>query len=120
MDLVMELASGGSLWQRLKQGPPSERDAQRMLADLLRAIAQCHAAGVVVRDVKPDNFLFVSGRPGAALKMADFGYVSMSPCGTALRCPALPCTALRCAALPCPALHCAVLSVQPNKHVHVS
>ena len=71
----MELASGGSLWQRLKQGPPSERDAQRMLADLLRAIAQCHAAGVVVRDVKPDNFLFVSGRPGAALKMADLGYV---------------------------------------------
>jgi len=34
---------------------------------------QCHACGVVVRDVKPENFLFLDKSPHSPLKMIDFG-----------------------------------------------
>eukprot|EP00775_Hariotina_reticulata_P009371 gene9371-9534_t len=57
VDLVMELAAGGSL----------------LIADILRGVAQCHAKGVVLRDIKPDNFLFLNQRDDAPLKMVDFG-----------------------------------------------
>jgi len=29
----------------------------RIMTDVLRAVAQCHAKGVLLRDVKPENFL---------------------------------------------------------------
>jgi serine/threonine protein kinase len=31
--------------------------SHRIITDVLRAVAQCHAKGVLLRDVKPDNFL---------------------------------------------------------------
>ncbi|KAF6254624.1 kinase-like domain-containing protein [Scenedesmus sp. NREL 46B-D3] len=73
VDLVLELACGGSLLARIKQGSISEQTAARCIVDMLRAVAQCHAKGVAVCDVKPENFLFVTPREGAPLKMADFG-----------------------------------------------
>lgn len=45
----------------------------RSIADILRAVAQCHAKGVILRDVKPENFLFLSKRENSPLKMVDFG-----------------------------------------------
>jgi calcium-dependent protein kinase len=41
--------------------------------EVLQAVAQCHAKGVVLRDVKPENFLFRSKAETAPLKMVDFG-----------------------------------------------
>ncbi|WIA19516.1 hypothetical protein OEZ85_004126 [Tetradesmus obliquus] len=73
VDLVLELACGGSLLGRIKRGSISEVTAARCIVDMLRAVAQCHAKGVAVCDVKPDNFLFVTPREDAPLKMADFG-----------------------------------------------
>lgn len=60
VDLVMELCSGGELWDRIKArgGQYSERDAARMVREVLRTVAQCHAAGVMMRDVKPENVSF--------------------------------------------------------------
>ena len=74
VDLVLELCEGGQLWRRIKRGRYTEAVAARILREVLRAIAQCHAAGVLVRDVKPENFLFLSeDEEDYTLKMIDFG-----------------------------------------------
>lgn len=69
--IVMELAEGGSLQDRLlRRGvlPPAE--AVGFTLQVLAALAAAHAAGVVHRDVKPHNVLLT--REGAA-RLADFG-----------------------------------------------
>ncbi len=75
IDLVMELCTGGELWDaiRARGGAYTERDAARLVREVIRTVAQCHAAGVLMRDVKPENFLFASTDPGAPLKAIDFG-----------------------------------------------
>jgi calcium-dependent protein kinase len=77
--LVMELCSGGPLLSRVKPGEWGERDAQRAVLDIVRSLAHCHSAGVLVRDVKPDNFLFRDASPGSPLKMIDFGLAVTLP-----------------------------------------
>ena len=74
VDLVFELCSGGELWNRIRSyGAYTERDAARLIREILRTVAQCHAAGVLIRDVKPENFLFLSKDPDSTLKAIDFG-----------------------------------------------
>lgn len=74
--MVMELAEGPTLSQRLASGPVLPNDVASMAADLGEALHTVHAAGVVHRDVKPSNVLLVPSpltsrefRP----KLADFG-----------------------------------------------
>lgn len=43
------------------------------MRDILQTVAQCHCRGVIVRDVKPDNFLFLSADPNSPLRAIDFG-----------------------------------------------
>jgi serine/threonine protein kinase len=69
----MDLMPGGSLRARLRErGRLDGREAVTIALALARALARCHAAGVVHRDVKPDNVLFDDeGRP----RLSDFGVV---------------------------------------------
>ncbi|GFR43538.1 hypothetical protein Agub_g4417 [Astrephomene gubernaculifera] len=71
--LVMELCKGGELWTRVQRGKYCEGAAAALVAEILRTLAQCHAKGIVLRDVKPENFLFLTPAPDAPLKMIDFG-----------------------------------------------
>ena len=48
-------------------------DAARIVREILRTISQFHANGVVMRDVKPENFLFTTEAKDAHLKAIDFG-----------------------------------------------
>ena len=40
---------------------------------MLRFIAQCHAKGIIYRDVKPDNFLFLTPEEKSPIRATDFG-----------------------------------------------
>lgn len=72
--IVMELCSGGELFDRIKaKGRYSERDASRVLRQLFEAIAHMHERKVAHCDLKPDNFLFVTGADDAPIKVIDFG-----------------------------------------------
>jgi serine/threonine-protein kinase len=76
--LVMEYVEGGSLADRLRAGdaPPAERLAGQLLA----ALSSIHAAGVLHRDVKPENVLL--DRDGRA-RLVDFG-IAQSRDGTSI------------------------------------
>jgi len=71
--LVQELCRGGALWARIKTGQYSELSAAKLLRSVLRVIAQCHARGIIVRDLKPHNFLFRDESDDSPLKLTDFG-----------------------------------------------
>ncbi|HEU0237078.1 MAG TPA: serine/threonine-protein kinase [Candidatus Limnocylindrales bacterium] len=66
---VMELCDGGSLADRLADGPLPPDDAVHVLAAVAEGLAALHDRGIVHRDVKPGNILTCGGRT----KLADFG-----------------------------------------------
>ncbi|HEV2636205.1 MAG TPA: serine/threonine-protein kinase [Actinocrinis sp.] len=72
--LVMELVTGGSLHDRLKQGPLAPPDAARVGRGVLAALRAAHEAGVQHRDVKPANVLL---RPDGTPVLTDFGIAAM-------------------------------------------
>lgn len=61
-----------TLASRLAQGPLSSEECERYGRQLLEGLSSLHAAGMVHRDVKPANCLFVAGE----LKLADFGLLT--------------------------------------------
>jgi hypothetical protein len=66
----MELLRGESLAARLARGPLAFEEARRIAREMCEALAAAHGAGVVHRDLKPQNvFLTESG----AVKLLDFG-----------------------------------------------
>ena len=77
--LVMELATGGDLHHfRLKRrgGKLKEKTVKHAMRQVLSAVAHCHGRDIIVRDVKPDNVLLVSGntKKERVWKLTDFGY----------------------------------------------
>ena len=68
--LVMELASGGSLRDRLQSGPVAIDTVREIGIQISRALAAAHAAHIIHRDLKPANIL--CAQPGT-WKLADFG-----------------------------------------------
>lgn len=68
--IVMELVRGQSLGDRLTEGTLDPREAARIGLAVLGALAAAHEAGVLHRDVKPDNVLL--GRSDRVV-LTDFG-----------------------------------------------
>jgi GAF domain-containing protein len=81
--LVMELLSGGSLRNELTLRKPIPfLETAWVLDRALDVLAAAHAAGLVHRDVKPDN-LFLTRGPGGTtrLKLLDFGLARETKAG---------------------------------------
>jgi tRNA A-37 threonylcarbamoyl transferase component Bud32 len=68
--IVMELVRGRSLGDVLQEGTLGAREAARVGLEVLGALEAAHAAGVLHRDVKPDNVLL--GRHDRVV-LTDFG-----------------------------------------------
>jgi predicted Ser/Thr protein kinase len=68
--IVMELVRGRSLGDALQEGTLSAREAARIGMEVLGALEAAHAAGILHRDVKPDNVLL--GRYDRVV-LTDFG-----------------------------------------------
>ncbi len=75
--LVMELLRGETLLERLRRDRAlSPREAVGIACAMLSALEAAHTAGVVHRDLKPDNVMLLSpfsGEERGALKVLDFG-----------------------------------------------
>jgi serine/threonine protein kinase/class 3 adenylate cyclase len=79
--LVLELVAGGSVAGALRKlGKFPERLALDIVADTCRALVEPHRLGIVHRDIKPDNMMFVragieleSSPSGQLIKLGDFG-----------------------------------------------
>ncbi|MEU6087486.1 serine/threonine-protein kinase [Streptomyces sp. NPDC047085] len=68
--IVMELVHGRSLGAALQEGTLGAREAARIGLEVLGALETAHAAGILHRDVKPDNVLL--GRHDRVV-LTDFG-----------------------------------------------
>jgi len=74
MHLVMELVTGGELFDRIvAKGNYNERYAALTIRDLCDGLGYLHSKNVVHRDLKPENILYKSPAEDAPIKIADFG-----------------------------------------------
>jgi hypothetical protein len=73
--LVSELIDGETLRVMGRRGELSDRLVAQVGADAAAALTHAHRAGVVHRDVKPENILVA---PGGDAKLVDFGIARIS------------------------------------------
>ncbi|KAL3823448.1 hypothetical protein ACHAXA_010208 [Cyclostephanos tholiformis] len=94
--LVTDLCTGGSLFDRIVGGRANgdddgscgdgdgrshrrrrrcfaEDDASRILGEILDAVSYMHGRGVVHRDIKAENVLFVTSDMDSSIRVIDFG-----------------------------------------------
>lgn len=70
--LLLEYVDGPSLSQLMRRGPLRLSALEALLRRLAGGLSAIHAAGLVHRDVSPDNILLPDDNPAAA-KIIDFG-----------------------------------------------
>ncbi len=72
--LTMKLLSGETLGARLRNGKPiSSEEAIAIFRQLVSGIAAIHAAGVIHRDIKPNNVMLDHSGPRLCVSVMDFG-----------------------------------------------
>lgn len=72
--IAMELVDGGSLRDLINQGPLRVRDAVEYAIQVADALSAAHRAGILHRDIKPDNIFIASAR---FAKLGDFGVAKL-------------------------------------------
>lgn len=73
--LVSELVEGETLRERVTRGPLSLREILDITIQAASALSAAHAAGIVHRDIKPDNLML---RPDGYAKVLDFGVATFA------------------------------------------
>jgi serine/threonine protein kinase len=74
MMLVMELVTGGELFDRIvAKGSYTEKDAAGVIMQLCDALKYMHELKIVHRDLKPENILYSTPDEDSPIKVADFG-----------------------------------------------
>ncbi|XP_047204413.1 calcium/calmodulin-dependent protein kinase type 1D-like isoform X2 [Girardinichthys multiradiatus] len=88
--IVMQLVSGGELFDRiLDKGVYTEKDASKVIKQVLEAVSYLHENSIVHRDLKPENLLYYNMDENAKIMVTDFGLskalehgVMSTTCGT--------------------------------------
>jgi serine/threonine-protein kinase len=73
--IVAEYIEGKTLRQRLTRGAMDVGEALEVAMQVANALVAAHAAGIVHRDIKPDNIML---RPDGLIKVLDFGLAKLS------------------------------------------
>lgn len=75
---TMELLHGPTLAEEIDNGPMPPSRAIAILRQVCKGLAAAHEAGIVHRDIKPDNIVLISkrGRPDT-VKILDFGIAAI-------------------------------------------
>jgi len=82
--IVMELLDGESLAARIERVRRlSPQETARIMTQVGRAMTKAHEAGVVHRDLKPDNIFLVRNDEEELAKVLDFGIAKSSTHGVA-------------------------------------
>lgn len=72
--IVMELMSGGELFDRIAQYEHyTEKQAAESFRPIVDAVRYCHSLGIVHRDLKPENLLYTNSEDNSLIKVSDFG-----------------------------------------------
>jgi serine/threonine-protein kinase len=80
--IAMELLTGESLRARLKRDRTlSLKETVDILLQVCRALGRAHAAGIVHRDIKPDNLFLADSQDddNYVVKVLDFGIAKIAP-----------------------------------------
>ena len=81
--IVMEYLDGKNLKQHIRErGRLSAEEAVAIAIPIAEALVVAHAAGVIHRDIKPQNIIFMNN---GQVKVADFG-IAIAADGTTLTC----------------------------------
>lgn len=78
--LAMEFVEGVSLAEHLKSGPMDSETARRFVRRVASGLAAAHEAGVIHRDLSPDNIILPGDNVGKA-KIIDFGIAKATAIG---------------------------------------
>ncbi|HEV2063275.1 MAG TPA: tetratricopeptide repeat protein, partial [Thermoanaerobaculia bacterium] len=73
--IVTEYIEGETLREQMVAAPMALRDALEVATQVAAALAAAHAAGIVHRDVKPENIMV---RPDGYVKVLDFGLAKLT------------------------------------------
>ncbi len=72
--LVMPLYEGGTLRDKMDQGPMEVREAVGYARQIAAGLGRAHEAGIVHRDIKPDNLMVLHD---GLVKILDFGVAKL-------------------------------------------
>jgi serine/threonine protein kinase len=75
--MALEYLEGGSLSDRLAQGPLPWRDVAEYGAQIAGALHALHVAGIVHRDLKPGNIMMTRDGDRSVAKLIDLGLASV-------------------------------------------
>ena len=73
-NLLQELCTGGELYKKTQTTQLKEKEVARIFNQIMSAVSYCHERGIVHRDLKLENILFVNEEPDSPIKVIDFGF----------------------------------------------
>jgi serine/threonine-protein kinase len=80
--IVMELLQGEDLRERIKRGGPLDpAELAPILAQVAKALALAHHAGIIHRDIKPANVFLMQHGDELFVKVLDFGIAKLTDDG---------------------------------------
>jgi serine/threonine protein kinase len=82
--IVMEYVEGETLAAKVERGPLFLREAVDVAIQVVEALAEAHARGVIHRDIKATNLIIT---PGGLVKVLDFGIAKVTPLEAQMSAP---------------------------------